>query len=210
MKPDGVVKIYDRPIHVSELMSEFPKHMVCRSDSFYIGQKIPSLPMDDQLQLGHSYFLLPAQFFQSDLSFVSIASMAKASLSSKESINALLKKAATCQPLEIEKNWSSGCLRIRVCDEFISEFIQENSKIDERWKSKVCSTPLLQKQYGQLVGSRLRHWKPKLETIKEICEMNKKEKKSQFKNNSNVLTCAKPKALPNSKPKIKIKSSSRK
>lgn len=167
VKSDGLVKIYDRPVHVSELMMEFPKHMVCRSDSFYIGQKIPPLSENDQLQLGHKYFLLPKHFFQTVLSFVTIASFA----SSRDSRNAFLKKAAACQPFDIQKT-PSGCPRIRVSDEFLSQLMEEgnikeeNEKGLSKFKSKVCTTPQLQKDYTQLIGLS-RQWKPKLETIKE-------------------------------------------
>nr|DAD34033.1 TPA_asm: hypothetical protein HUJ06_004673 [Nelumbo nucifera] len=54
IKSDGLVKIYHRPINVSELMLEFPRHLVCHSDSFYIGQKIPALSENDELKLGHN------------------------------------------------------------------------------------------------------------------------------------------------------------
>ncbi|XP_022740433.1 uncharacterized protein LOC111292362 [Durio zibethinus] len=206
IKSDGLVNIYGRPINVSELMTEFPNHMVCRSDSFYIGQKIPALSEDEQLQLGHKYFLLPRQFFQSVLSFVTIASFANASSlqSSRESKNALLKKAAACEPFHIDKS-SSGCLRIRVSDEFIWQLMEEGRMKDhteESW-SRVCTTLALQKQYAQLVGSY--HWKPKLETIKEM-EKRRKKSHSQLnkshQHNVDVITCAKP-----SKPKIRIKPS---
>lgn len=202
IKSDGIVKIYDRPIHVSELMLEFPKHRVCHSDSFYIGQKIPALSEDDELQLGHKYFLLPKHFFQSVLSFVTVASFASSqshpspdssSLMSRGSKNAFLKKAASCQPFDIQKT-PSGCLRIRVSDEFIAQLMEEGKIKDEdgaaetssgKPKSRVCTTPQLQKDYTQLVGSR--QWKPKLETIKETEKKKlssfgmKRRKKSQTK-----------------------------
>ncbi|KAK0592555.1 hypothetical protein LWI29_021221 [Acer saccharum] len=101
VKSDGLVKIYDRPIHVSELMVEFPKHLVCRSDSFYIGQKIPALSESDQLQLGQ-----------------------------KDSRNAFLKKAAACQPFDIQKS-STGCPRIRVSDEFLSQLMEDGRGVKE-------------------------------------------------------------------------------
>ena len=88
--------------------------------------------------------------------------------------------------------------------------------VDESW-SRVCTTPQLQKQYAQLMGSR--HWKPKLETIKEMEKRKissfgmKRKKKSQLKNNIkihrssehhvNVITYAKPQSIS----EIKIKSS---
>ncbi|KAJ4828509.1 hypothetical protein Tsubulata_020340 [Turnera subulata] len=191
IKSDGLVKIYDRPIHVSELMLQFPKHLVCRSDSFYIGQKIPALSENDQLQLGHKYFLLPKHCFQSVLSFVTIASFASScalqvqSSSFRDSRKALLKKAAAVQPFDIQKS-ASGCLRIRVSDEFISQLmeegtIREGTEEDEeegsssgKETSKVCTTAQLQKDYTMLVGPRM--WKPKLETIKE----KEKRKLSSF------------------------------
>ncbi|KAL4360657.1 hypothetical protein GQ457_04G034080 [Hibiscus cannabinus] len=210
---DGRVAVYDRPVHVSELMSQFPKHMICRSDSLYIGRKIPPLAMDDKLRLGHNYFLLPQKSFQSALSFVTVASFANARYSSPRSSN---KKPAACQPFHVEKT-ESGCLRIRVSDEFIRELMEE-SETEDGVISRVCTTPQLQKQYALLVGPSRRDWKPKLETINE----KKKKKKRKIlgfglkrkrtpasKNNGksphqvDVMTCAKPQ----SKPKLRIRPS---
>lgn len=164
VKSDGLVKIYERPVEVREVMMEFPKHMVCRSDSFYIGQKIPPLSENDHLQLGQNYFLLPKHFFQTVLTFVTIASFASRSV--------FLKKAASCQPFDIQKS-PSGSSRIRVSDEFLSQLmcVKEeehnlNLNQNQEFKSKVCTTPQLQKDYSQLIGAS-RQWKPKLETIKE-------------------------------------------
>ncbi|KAG2702905.1 hypothetical protein I3843_06G105700 [Carya illinoinensis] len=232
IKSDGVVKIYRRPVHVSELMSEFPKHQVCRADSFYIGQKIPALSEDDELQPGHKYFLLPNHFFQSVLSFVTIASFASGQLDSspdsssspisKDSRNAFVRKAAVCEPFHIQKT-PSGCLSIRVSDEFISQLLEERKiqgeeeekKNTESSSSAVCTTPRLQKEYAQLVSSR--QWKPKLETIRETEKRKlssfgmKRRKKSQPKGPQKItrrseqqihVTCTKPP----SKAKIKIKS----
>lgn len=160
VKSDGMVEIYHRPVQVSELMTEFPKHMVCCSDSLYIGQKIPALSEDEQLQLGQNYFLLPKHFFQSVLSLVTVASFIR---------NVFQKKSAACQPLEIQKT-PSGCLKILISDDFVTQLMEQGRiKSDEcsAYGSKVCNTPQLQKDYTQLVvGSRC-HCKPKLETIKE-------------------------------------------
>ncbi|GMI98110.1 hypothetical protein HRI_003480300 [Hibiscus trionum] len=194
---DGQVKIYDRPVHVAELLNQFPKHMICRSDSFYIGKKIPPLPMDDELRLGHDYFLLPQQVFQSALSFVTIASFTN---------SRLVKNAAASQPFHVEKS-ESGSLRLRVSDEFIRELMEESKTKDgdeESCSGRVCTTPQLQKQYALLVGSARHNWKPKLETIKEKKKRRRKilgfglkrKNKSAAKN-----------VKPQSKQKIKIKSS---
>ncbi|KAK8702841.1 hypothetical protein V6N13_021178 [Hibiscus sabdariffa] len=213
---DGRVTVYDRPVHVSELLSQFPKHMICRSDSLYIGRKIPPLSMDDKLRLGHNYFLLPQKAFQSALSFVTVASFANARYSSPRSS----MKPAACQPFHVEKT-ESGCLRIRVSDEFIRELMEESKTNDGI--SRVCTTPQLQKQYALLVGPSRRDWKPKLETINEKKKKRRKilgfglkrKRKPASKNNGkslhrssqhhqvDVMNCAKPQ----SKPKIKIRSS---
>ncbi|CAL5338052.1 unnamed protein product [Camellia sinensis] len=144
---DGVVKMYERPIQVSELMLEFPKHRVCRSDSLYIGQKIPPLSQEDQLQPGHNYFLLPIHFFQSALSFLTITSFASSSTSisnntstssrsNNQKKNAFLNKAkssttSNCQPFHMQKT-PSGSVRIRVTEEFLWKLMMGQGKIKQQ------------------------------------------------------------------------------
>ncbi|KAL0357664.1 UNVERIFIED_CONTAM: hypothetical protein Scaly_1452100 [Sesamum calycinum] len=162
VKSDGGVKIYDRPIKAWELMEEFPKHMVCRSDCFYIGQKTPALSHHDRLQPGHNYFLLPANFFQSALSFTTFIRCRSA--------------FAGRPPFEVEKT-PSGSLRIKVTDEMIVQH-QEEEEVEAAAAQKmirVCSTPQLRKEYEQLVGRR-HHWKPKLDTIAEKKSSHQKKK----------------------------------
>lgn len=195
IRSDGHVKIYHRPIYASQLMLEYPKCLVCHSDSFFIGQKIPALSEKDELQLGQTYFLLPKQYFQSVLSFVTVASFASSPsrLSSSGNLKSdLLKKAAACQSFDIQKT-PSGSLQIRVLDEFISKLIEAGKMKEEEEDENssnlrgggVCTTPQLQKDYTRLVGSR--QWKPKLETIKESERRKvssfgmKRRKKSQLK-----------------------------
>ncbi|KAK1259361.1 hypothetical protein QJS04_geneDACA021519 [Acorus gramineus] len=150
---DGFVKTYQRPVRASELMREYPKHLVCHSDSFYIGQKVPSLLESDELLPGHSYFLFPRDFFQSVLTFVTITS------------SAFARKNRNNTFFEVRKT-QSGSIQIRVSDEFISK----RSPIEEEEEPivrKVCTTSDLEKDYRLLVGCKSRQWKPKLETIRE-------------------------------------------
>ncbi|KAK3021099.1 hypothetical protein RJ639_045483 [Escallonia herrerae] len=205
IKLDGLVRIYRRPVHVSELMREFPKHMVCPSDSFYIGQRIPALSEQDQLELGRNYFLLPKHLCESALSIVTIASWSSSSgnpsisdtnkISTAALIRKKKKKAASSlspcqqavkQPFDIQKT-ASGCLRIRVSEEFIiSQLIMEmeEKEDEEELKSKrssanisLCTTEQLKKDYSQLVGwSRQRQWKPKLEMIRESTRETKSQR----------------------------------
>ncbi|KAK1422405.1 hypothetical protein QVD17_25502 [Tagetes erecta] len=188
-KPDGEINLYHKPIMVSEVMTD--EYMVCRSDSFYIGQKIPPLSQHDRLQPGHTYFLLPVHLFHSVLSFVTIASFTSSSLSSSsskehEDVNsnmkmkaAFLKKAAasSCSPFDIQKT-PLGTLRIRVSELFLSQLIMDKQASTRQGQELIgdsqpsadhllCTTPQLHKEYTQLVVGSRRGWKPKLEMIKE-------------------------------------------
>ncbi|KAH6771093.1 hypothetical protein C2S52_015896 [Perilla frutescens var. hirtella] len=158
--------IYERAMSAWELMEEFPKHMVCRSDCFYIGQMTPALSHHDRLQPGHNYFLLPANFFQSALSFATFLRCRSAVAGPGR------------PPFELEKTPSGG-LRVKVTEEMI---LQHQKELEAAAKMiKVCTTPQLRKDYELLVGRR-HHWKPKLDTIAE-----KKGKKSLRKTKSNVV-----------------------
>ncbi|XP_026377144.1 uncharacterized protein LOC113271479 [Papaver somniferum] len=197
IKSDGLVKIYNKPINASDLMTEFPKHLICHSDSFYIGQKIQALSEKDKLQLGHKYFLLPQHLFQSVLSFVTIASFAAASKSSSQvsplnttpssvsSTNSVLtakvrknadvlNKVKSCQPFDIRKT-ASGSLQIRVSDEFISKLMESPSSVKEDDEENEDEDRVKQRICNtpqlQKDYSQLvgcsKQWKPKLETISE-------------------------------------------
>lgn len=170
IKSDGGVMIYNRPIKACELMEEFPKHMVCRSDCFYIGQITPALSHHDRLQPGHNYFLLPANFFQTALSFATLVRCRSA--------------VAGRPPFELEKAPSGG-LRIKVTEEMIIQH-QKAEELEAAAAEKivkVCTTPQLRKDYELLVGRR-HHWKPKLDTI---AEKKSQQKKKTKKKKSKVL-----------------------
>ncbi|KAG6426669.1 hypothetical protein SASPL_110896 [Salvia splendens] len=168
VKSDGMVAIYDTPVTASELMEEFPKHMVCRSDCFYIGQVTPALSHHDRLLPGHNYFLLPANFFQSALSFATFLRCRTA--------------AAGPPPFELEKT-AAGGLRVKVTEEMIVQRQKEMEAEAEvaRRIVRVCTTPQLRKDYEMLVGRRLQ-WKPKLDSISE-----QKSRKILRKTKSNVV-----------------------
>lgn len=169
VKSDGGVTIYERPIRAWELMEEFPKHMVCRSDAFYIGQITPALSHHDRLQPGHNYFLLPVNFFQSALSFATFLRCRYV--------------VAGRPPFELEKTPAGG-LRVKVTEEMIIQHQKEMELEAEaaRKMIRVCTTPQLRKDYELLVGRRLQ-WKPKLDTISE----KGRQKKSLRKTKSNVV-----------------------
>ncbi|KAJ6428507.1 hypothetical protein OIU84_023845 [Salix udensis] len=96
IRSDGMVKIYDRPIYVSELMLPSPP---------------PRYSLNRHLQETHEFL---------------------------------------SQLMEEGK---------------VKESEEDGSSRNCKPTSRVCTTPQLEKDYTQLVGSR--QWKPKLETIRE-------------------------------------------
>ncbi|KAJ0233744.1 F35 protein [Hirschfeldia incana] len=223
VRSDGSSELYDRPVVVSELTRDFPRHKICRSDSLYIGQKTPVLSETDTLKLGLNYFLLPSDFFTNDLSFLAIAA-----LKPPQNGGVLIRsKSAGAQqqqqPFLIQKEGTGEKLKIRVSEEFMSELMMEGRKNKQEEEEeeeegeneeRVCTTVKLKKDYVQLVG--LRKWKPKLDTIRETKATVEKKKKgkrkkflmmkkrsSSFKDSSQSDSCGKRKLQP--KPKSKIK-----
>lgn len=193
VRSDGTLQILQKSLSAAQIMEEFPQHLVCRSDSFYIGQKTPTLSPNDQLKVGNNYFLLPQHFFHSTLSLLSLASLIsplpapKAPPNSTARLSAPLRSieraSVFCQPFEIQKSDDGGRLRIKVCPEFISKLMEDvKLNADERERSvgvdsaenecRLLNTPELQKEYAQLVKSGAQCWKPKLESIRENEKMN--------------------------------------
>ncbi|KAG2318915.1 hypothetical protein Bca4012_054883 [Brassica carinata] len=185
VRSDGSSELYDRPVVVSELTRDFPKHKICRSDSLYIGQKTPVLSETDTLKLGLSYFLLPSDFFTNDLSFLTIAAL-KPPRSGGVLVRSKSGGTQQQQPFLIQKGGTGEKLRIRVSEEFVSELMMEGRKNKEEEEEeereneeRVCTTVKLKKDYVQLVV--LRKWKPKLETIRETKATVEKKKRKRRK-----------------------------
>ncbi|KAK6936937.1 PADRE domain [Dillenia turbinata] len=133
-------------------MFEFPDRLVCHADSFFIGQRIPALSIDDQLCAGQTYFILPIDRFACNI--LSVSSLAALSTSPKpRPIN-----FSDC-PFEYIKN-SNGRLLIKLVPESITKLITNTDKT-------ACDGNKLKRHYEQLVGSGEHLWSPKLETISE-------------------------------------------
>lgn len=183
---DSGVKVYNRAVAATELMAEFRMHLICNTDPFFIGQKVPVLSETDALKLGQRYFMLPRHFFQSVLSFASIPSIAVASAQYSSPNIPSGKKAAACsyKPAFDVVKTSSGSVQIKVSDEFVLRLTEKRKvRVDgeeaamlgakdadiECWKGGLlCTTPQLRKDYSQLVGwRRSAQWRPKLDTIRE-------------------------------------------
>jgi PADRE domain len=160
---DGRVIVYHQPVSAAELMKEHPCHLICRSDSFFIGQKVPALSAGERLQPGQSYFILPSQFFHSVLSFVSLASSLLVSNTQKNG-----KKMPALRPFDIQKT-AAGTLQIRVCDEFLVDKVKEE-EVERR--GRVCSSSELEKEYKELC-CKVNKWRPRLDAVMEGVERRK-------------------------------------
>jgi PADRE domain len=160
---DGRVVVYHRPVSAAELMKEHPCHLICRSDSFFIGQKVPALSAGERLQPGQSYFVLPSQFFHSVLSFVSLASSLLVSNTQNNG-----KKMPALRPFDIQKT-AAGTLQIRVCDEFLVGKVTEE---ELETRGRVCSSAELEKEYKELC-CKVNKWRPRLDAVREGVERRK-------------------------------------
>ncbi|KAJ6800964.1 uncharacterized protein M6B38_200510 [Iris pallida] len=191
--PDGRVQVYRRPVAASELMKEFPLHLVCHSESFLIGQKVPALSAEEQLQPGQSYFLLPTHFFHSVLSFVTVASSLVAMVTAPPAAAAERRKSFV-RPFDIRKT-EKGMLQIRISEEVLigndDEEEEEVMKEESRRGSscckslwRVCSSEELEKDYKQLVLlGRRRERNSSLETITEHTRTSKRRRWLLFRRN---------------------------
>eukprot|EP01018_Ginkgo_biloba_P037651 Gb_11824 [translate_table: standard] len=185
---DGRIRIMQDPLVAGEVMLEHPHYFVCHADSFYIGQRIPALCAHDELKMGHTYILLPKKAFGSVLSASSLASLAASKTASPIHTSLELGRPASSvikrspprilsqAPFEIRKT-VDGRVQVKVSVEFIAKILEDGSLPQSETshnRFSLCNTPELQKDYGQLVKCRSQHWRPKLDTIREIEKGNKR------------------------------------
>ncbi|KAF5471128.1 hypothetical protein F2P56_011591 [Juglans regia] len=168
---EGTTRILRGKHIAGEIMFEFPDKMVCHSDSFFIGHRVPALAIDDELQSGQTYLVLPIDTFACD-HVISASSLAALGSSPK---NSPINFGDCRRPFEYVKG-ADGRVLIKVVPEFITRLITRGKDVGSSNISPgpsnnngiLCSTPELQKHYEQLVGtSKEQVWSPKLETIAE-------------------------------------------
>ncbi|KAG1331835.1 hypothetical protein COCNU_02G018030 [Cocos nucifera] len=73
----GTTKFLTEKQLAGELMFQFPDCVVCHADSFYIGQPVPVMSIDDELHAGETYFVIPVDRFPCNqiLTAVTLASL---------------------------------------------------------------------------------------------------------------------------------------
>ncbi|XP_042514388.1 uncharacterized protein LOC122089039 [Macadamia integrifolia] len=161
---EGTIKLLAGNRVAGEVLFEYPDRIVCHAGSFYIGQPIPSLGIQDKLIEGETYFVLPIDRFASKV----LSASALASFALSPNIAAPID-FDECPFQHIKEG--NGRSSVRVCPEFISNILLGGGKEEfsnSRANSFLCSTPELQRHYERLVGSKGQTWAPRLDTISEL------------------------------------------
>ncbi|XP_040382253.1 uncharacterized protein LOC102717453 [Oryza brachyantha] len=161
--------------------------VVCRADGFRLGRPAPVLAIEDRLEAGATYLVLPVDRLPQGRDVVTAASLAaltydRACGGGGGGVPLLAGGAKS--PFEYVKD-DGGRTVIKVTEEFIVKAVtgrkppgrnaaggsgrgDKAADGDDAHGPALCSTPELRKHYEQLVGAtRGRPWSPRLETIKE-------------------------------------------
>ncbi|KAJ1292244.1 hypothetical protein BS78_02G377400 [Paspalum vaginatum] len=141
-----------------EVMMEHAGRVVCRADAFRVGRPAPVLAVDDALEAGRTYLVVPVDRVPcgGQDGVVTAASLAA------------LSHGAGRSPFRYGKD-EGGRTVVSVAEEFVVRAVAGGGGgRDGAGCGALCSTPELRKHYDQLVGTaRGRPWSPGLDTIKE-------------------------------------------
>jgi len=156
---NGSVQELQRRIKAAELMLENPQQFVCHANGLQIGRRINPLTADEDLDLGHLYFLIPMAKLNSVLSGTDMASLAFKA-------NSAMKAAGRNSSARILPVF--GDLSVRPV---LQEMKRDDHLEDKEFtvpKLNLEDVPELSTAVQQLRLSAFRSWKPKLETINEF------------------------------------------
>uniref|UniRef100_A0A0E0LPB1 Uncharacterized protein n=1 Tax=Oryza punctata TaxID=4537 RepID=A0A0E0LPB1_ORYPU len=173
------------------MMEHAGRRVVCRADGFQLGRPAPVLAIEDRLEPGATYLVLPVDRLPQGRDVVTAASLAALTYDRARGSTGgggggvpLLAGGAK-SPFEYVKD-DGGRTVIKVTEEFIVKAVTgkrpppggggggggggrgDEGEGEDAHGAALCSTPELRKHYEQLVGAaRGRPWSPRLETIKE-------------------------------------------
>uniref|UniRef100_A0ACD5WPM8 Uncharacterized protein n=1 Tax=Avena sativa TaxID=4498 RepID=A0ACD5WPM8_AVESA len=155
--------------------------VVCRADAFRVGRPAPVLAVEDRLEAGGTYVVVPVDRLPAQgQGAVSAGSLAALSYDKHHEgarggvSSTTLSVSSGRSPFEYVKD-GDGRTVISVTEEFIVKAVTGSrardggrGENDEENGAPICSTPELRKHYEMLVGAaRDRPWSPRLETIEE-------------------------------------------
>ncbi|GLJ46357.1 hypothetical protein SUGI_0977160 [Cryptomeria japonica] len=158
---NGELQEFQKQIKAAELMLENPQHFVCHADSLQVGRRINPLSADEDLELGHLYFLLPMSKLQgvvSDSDMASIAVRAKSAM----------KKGSKNFEKKIIPLFGDMVFQDKARDhDDLGGDLPGGLNIVVVPKMDVEGLSELQIDLGKYRLSKSRSWRPNLETIRE-------------------------------------------
>ncbi|KAG2647314.1 uncharacterized protein LOC120696255 [Panicum virgatum] len=176
----GEARAADPGTAAGELLAEHAGCVVCRAEGFRIGRPVPVLDIEDRLEAGRTYLVVPVDRLPCGgtdgvvtAALLTALSHAGGGKSSSSSAPTTSLAGGSRSPFEYVKD-EDGRTVIRVTEEFIVRAVTggggkpRDRDADAGGCGALCSTPELRKHYEQLVGAaRGRPWSPRLDTIKE-------------------------------------------
>ena len=151
-------------------MLENSQHFVCEAAALHVGRRINPLPADEDLDLGHLYFLLPMSKLQG---FVSRSDLASIAAKAKSAIKASSKSSVGIFPMLGElglffRGGSTNYEQGNDVDHDLGEDLECDLKIVAVPKMDVEGLSDLHMGLGKYRLGSCRSWKPNLETIREV------------------------------------------
>ncbi|KAG5594319.1 hypothetical protein H5410_035551 [Solanum commersonii] len=169
---NGYVEDFDHPISVSEVMGKTKKHFIF-TQSQLLSTCLQPLNLDYMLQQGNIYFLLPHSTFQSCVSPIDLAPIAKR-------LSGIAKKPmAYNKDKPRKKKSSNGTTSQRVWNSPTSSpnrFSDEGKWVDPE-KGRLITYGM-----GQRMSTKSPKWEPLLDTIRERSFNRRSESDLQEKN----------------------------
>jgi hypothetical protein len=163
---NGSVQELQRRIKAAELMLENPQHFVCHANGLQIGRRINPLTADEELEVGHLYFLLPMAKLNSVLSGADMSGLA---FKANSAMKAAGRSSSGSRILPLFGDLMRPLPPERKNDDLLSEEEKQISEVlEEVPKLNLEDDPELSTALAELRLKTCRSWRPKLETINEF------------------------------------------
>lgn len=168
----GSVQEFGSAMKAADLMLDNPQHFVCHSSALQTGRRISALSADEELELGHLYFLLPMRKLNHSLSPSDMASLPFKADSALQNSSSNYRSLNRMLPVLTHLCQFTGDRKLTAMSggDELNEAIGGAKRTAE--PKHIFSTEL-QVEDADAVGEssmrivRVKSWKPALETISE-------------------------------------------